>query len=105
MVDSQPGLPDAWDAPFIYEDRRYLFYVATTISRLPVGIYGGYGILSAASMPGPAQAITPLVLRQQVTTPTPDEILAVNGSVGDSPTPCSVTCPSKRTSRPAWPRR
>ena len=83
-VDSQPGLKDhAWDAPFIYEDRRYLFYVTTTIVPVRSGIYNGYGIPSAATMPDSAQAITPLVLRQQVVTPTPDEILAFNGAGGD----------------------
>jgi hypothetical protein len=84
-VDVQPGLPDAWDAPFIYEDRRFLFYVTTTISYLPIDRYRGYGLLSAtASMPKLAHAISPIVLRKQLTTPTPEQILAVNSSVGDT---------------------
>ena len=84
-IDVQPGLQDAWDAPFIYEDRRFLFYVTTTISYASAGSFSGYGLLSAtASIPDPAQAVTPLVLRQKVLTPSLDEILAVNGSAGDT---------------------
>jgi hypothetical protein len=64
-VDSQPGLPDGWDAPFIYEDRRYLFYVTTTEILLPIGSFNGFGALPAST---PARAISPLVLRQPVTT-------------------------------------
>ena len=29
LVEAQPGLPDAWDAPLLYEDRRNVFYVTT----------------------------------------------------------------------------
>ena len=27
VVESQPGLPDAWEAPFLYEDSRNVFFV------------------------------------------------------------------------------
>src|SRR5262249_62052725 len=30
LVAAQPGLPGAWDTPFIYEDPRNVFYVTTT---------------------------------------------------------------------------
>ena len=86
FVDSEPWLPDAWDAPFIYEDRRYLFYANTTVSRTPIGGYEPYGFNSAAGLlTAPAQAIPRLVLRQQVTTPASDGILAVNASSGGNP--------------------
>jgi hypothetical protein len=84
LVDSQPGLLDAGEAPFIYEDRRYLFYVTTTITWESTGTFGGYGIPSAGRLAGPAQTISPLVLRQQVITPTQDDILAVNAA-GSNP--------------------
>jgi Neuraminidase-like domain len=29
VVESQPGLPNAWEAPFIYEDSRNIFFVKT----------------------------------------------------------------------------
>ena len=29
VVESQPGLPDAWEAPFLYEDSRNVFFVKT----------------------------------------------------------------------------
>jgi hypothetical protein len=43
IVDAQPGLADAWYAPFLYEDRRNLFYVTTTLSLQTVYIYRGWG--------------------------------------------------------------
>ncbi len=29
VVESQPGLPNAWEAPFLYEDSRNVFFVKT----------------------------------------------------------------------------
>jgi hypothetical protein len=29
VVESQPGMPDAWEAPFLYEDSRNVFFVKT----------------------------------------------------------------------------
>ncbi len=46
-------LPDAWDAPFLYEDRRHLFYVTTTEHLVPVWRFPGFGIL--VGQPGPAR--------------------------------------------------
>jgi hypothetical protein len=84
-VDVQPGLPDAWDAPFIYEDPRFLFYVTTAIAVFPVRSFAGFGIRSAAvTVPDLARAVPPLVLRKPVVTPTLEDILAVNGSGGDT---------------------
>ena len=35
-IDTAAGLAGPWDAPFIYEDRRHLFYVVTTESLRPI---------------------------------------------------------------------
>jgi hypothetical protein len=45
-VDVQPGLPDAWDAPFFFEDRRNVFYVTTSEDHksLPIVTWFGPGI-------------------------------------------------------------
>jgi len=80
----QPWLPDEWDAPFLYEDRRHLFYVTTTESLVPIRWFPGFGILSAS--PGvlaSGLAISPVVLRQPVTAATPQEVLAVTAAAGD----------------------
>ena len=50
-VEPQPGLPDAWDAPFLYEDRRNLFYVTTTESWSRSSAFPGFGILSGQPRP------------------------------------------------------
>ncbi len=44
FTQPQIGLPDAWDAPFIYEDRRHLFYVTTTEGIRTVWSFDGFGI-------------------------------------------------------------
>ena len=45
---AQPWLPYAWDAPFLYEDRRHLFHVTTTESLVPIRWFTGFGVLSAS---------------------------------------------------------
>ena len=83
-VQPQPWLPDAWDAPFLYEDRRHLFYVTTTERLVPIRWFTGFGILSAS--PGvlaSGLAISPVVLRQPVTAATPPEVLAATAADGD----------------------
>jgi hypothetical protein len=87
----QPWLPDAWDAPFLYEDRRYLFYVTTTESLLPLWRFPGFGILSVS--PGLlafAPAISPVVLRQAVMPATPPEVLAVSATSAAGADPAAV---------------
>jgi Neuraminidase-like domain/Salmonella virulence plasmid 28.1kDa A protein len=44
FADVQPALSNAWDAPFIYEDQLYLFYVKTTEDLATVGNYPGFGV-------------------------------------------------------------
>jgi hypothetical protein len=44
IVEVQPGLPNAWFAPFMYEDRRNLFYVTTTLNQLTFYQWVGWGI-------------------------------------------------------------
>jgi hypothetical protein len=46
-VEPQPGLPDAWEAPFFFEDRLYLFYVKPKVTRSAMPMHSGFGILSA----------------------------------------------------------
>jgi hypothetical protein len=48
FVESQwttayPSPEYAWDVPFLYEDRRYLFYVTTTENLVPFGGVNGFG--------------------------------------------------------------
>jgi Neuraminidase-like domain/FHA domain/Salmonella virulence plasmid 28.1kDa A protein len=83
-VQPEPWLPDEWDAPFLYEDRRHLFYVTTTESLVPIWRFSGFGILQAS--PGVLAAglpVSPLVLRQPVTAATPPEVLALAAADGD----------------------
>ncbi len=83
-LDTQPGLPGAWDAPFIYEDRRNLFWVTTTTTMVPVLRQRAFGVLSAAPTLATAQRLTPpLLLTRPVTAAVPREVLAIAGSGGD----------------------
>jgi len=83
-VDAQPGLPDAWQAPFIYEDRRHLFYVTTTENLVPIGRFAGFGILQESpGLAASAQVIPSLVLRQPVQAASPREIVAISAAGGD----------------------
>jgi hypothetical protein len=83
-IQPQPWLPDAWDTPFLYEDRRHLFYVTTTESLVPIGRFPGFGILSAnPGLLASGQAISPLVLSQPVVAATPQEVLALSAAAGD----------------------
>ena len=85
-VEPQPWLPApwAWCAPFIYEDRRHLFYVVTTEQWVPQRGIGGFGMLSAYSGSAAADTtIQPMILRQPVVAPTPAQILAISASAAD----------------------
>jgi peptidoglycan hydrolase-like protein with peptidoglycan-binding domain len=64
FTEPQPGLP--WSAPFIYEDRRNIFYVNTKTPRKLFSAWGGFGIPSRLA--GDA-SIAKLVLRSEVATP------------------------------------
>jgi Neuraminidase-like domain/FHA domain len=75
-VEPQPWLPDPWGAPFIYEDRRHLFYVVTTEHWTRLWQVTGFGMPWTVQLPG--SAISPIVLRQPVTLPPPKQILAAN---------------------------
>jgi hypothetical protein len=83
-VEPQPWLADPWGAPFIYEDRRHLFYVVPTEHWTPMWRTEGFGVPGQiATTKAPAATIPPLILRQQVVTPTPAQFLAVSASAGD----------------------
>lgn len=65
LVDAQPGLAEAWDAPLFYEDRRNLFYVTTTEDNFTFPIYGGFGtFFSISSRPGATPRIPALAVKQ-----------------------------------------
>jgi hypothetical protein len=44
IVDAQPGLTAMGNAPFLYEDRRNLFYVTTQTSQSSFRLWSGFGI-------------------------------------------------------------
>jgi hypothetical protein len=44
FVESQPGLTDLVEPPFIYEDRRNLFYVTTQQPVNPYSLFKGFGV-------------------------------------------------------------
>jgi hypothetical protein len=46
-VEPQPGLLDAWKAPFFFEDRRCIFYVTTKSPTSTMQAHTDFGILSA----------------------------------------------------------
>ena len=85
-VQPQPWLPDAWDAPFFYEDRRHLFYVS---NHGEPGRRSGGSRASGSCRPVPALLasgaghLRRLVLRQPVTVATPPEVLAATAADGD----------------------
>ncbi len=88
-IDTQPWLASPWDAPFIYEDRRHLFYVVTTESLRRIWKYPGFGIIGAsqgtvavAGRTG-ASVIPPLLLRQPVVASTPKQVQAITAAAGN----------------------
>ncbi len=83
IVDPQPVLPNIWDAPFIYEDRRNLFYVTTTQSTGTVTDALGFGLLAATPVPlSAASRIPRLVLPRRLVTPTPAEVACIIATGG-----------------------
>ena len=85
-VEPQPGTPG--DAPFIYEDRRNLFYVATKQTPPPFRIYTGFGIQSPSWGAAVSElAIPALVLRRPAVMPSSVGILGINAGDAD---PASV---------------
>jgi hypothetical protein len=48
-VDTQPGLADARNSPFLYEDRRDLFYVSTTVTQATFRHWPAPGLVIPAS--------------------------------------------------------
>jgi Neuraminidase-like domain/FHA domain/Salmonella virulence plasmid 28.1kDa A protein len=82
-VEPQPGLPDAWDAPFFYEDRLNIFYVTTGRAFVGIASYGGFGLLRASPGTGAEPAIQPVVLGHTVSMQSPETIAAVSAPAGD----------------------
>jgi hypothetical protein len=63
FIEPQPGLADAWTAPFLYEDRRNLFYVTTTLNNLTFYQHGGFG---AGSWLSTLQTKAPTISQLQI---------------------------------------
>jgi hypothetical protein len=83
-IEPQPWLPDPWGAPFIYEDRRHLFYVVTTESWVPLDRVGGFGLTGVTvGVASAGSAVPPLVLRQQVAATAPGQLAAVSAAADD----------------------
>ena len=82
VIEPQMALPDIWDAPFIYEDRRNLFYVTTTQFYGPVAGFQGFGLLATTPAPIAAASarIPPLVLRQEIAAPTTAQVAAITAT-------------------------
>jgi len=61
FVDFQAGLSNAWDPPFLYEDRQNLFYVRTAQGTGPASSSQSFGLLAATPVPlSAATAFPPL---------------------------------------------
>jgi pSer/pThr/pTyr-binding forkhead associated (FHA) protein len=82
-VEPQPGLPDAWDAPFFYEDRLNIFYVTTGRAFVGIASYGGFGLLRASPGSAAEPVIQPVVLGHTVSMQSPETIVAVSAPAGD----------------------
>jgi hypothetical protein len=68
IVDAQPGLADAWNAPFFYEDRRDVFYVTTTTHYYTYSVYPGFGThYGIATQPSVTLKIPPLSVQGPLT--------------------------------------
>jgi hypothetical protein len=65
FVDTQPGLADAWFAPFFYEDRRNLFYVTTSENVVTIDDSDSFGVAFGGSRQAHlAQRIAPIEFKQ-----------------------------------------
>ena len=67
FVEPQPGLP--WGAPFIYEDRRSIFYVNPTVATTNFIDWDNFGVLPSRQLVDLTTQIPSLVLRTSVATP------------------------------------
>jgi hypothetical protein len=69
IVQPQAVLPGIWNAPFIYEDPRSLFYVTTTQSTGQVSGLQSFGLLDPTPV-SPSAKIPPLSLGRAPGAPT-----------------------------------
>jgi hypothetical protein len=86
-VEPQPALAGIWDAPFIYEDRRNLFYVTTTQSQVPASGLQGFGLLTATPIgfARTAKGIEPLVLPRRAVPAAKPEVATIAAVGGTAP--------------------
>lgn len=71
FVDSQPYLANAADAPFIYEDRRYLFYVRPAEDYVTLRTHEGFGVDLGSYRPSRAAYTIPKVIIRETQFPPP----------------------------------
>jgi Neuraminidase-like domain len=79
VVEPQPGLQGEWTSPFIYEDRRNLFYVTSSDQEPSLAGFAGYGRQSRVlGTQTQATTIKPPVLSSPVLRPTATSLQAVS---------------------------
>jgi peptidoglycan hydrolase-like protein with peptidoglycan-binding domain len=85
-VTPQLGLVDAWDAPFFYEDRRYVFYVTTSQTYYTLGDFGGFGVLNLSpTLVGTIHELPQLVLSlPPIPKPDPVAFTTTTGQVSNA---------------------
>jgi hypothetical protein len=82
FIEAQPGLADAWDVPFIYENRRHMFYVTAAQTTVQFVKYKGFGVPLAQALA--AHSIPPLMLNRPVAEPSPSEAALAAARAGAS---------------------
>jgi hypothetical protein len=76
-VEARHDLQNVWDAPFLFEDSRHVFYVTTAEKLVMVPQFTGYGVVVRPSS-RPVVEIPPLVLRRD---PHLEDILDKHGPI------------------------
>jgi hypothetical protein len=89
-VQPEPGTPDAWDAPFIFENRRHVFYVTTTEDQQSIFRFGGFGLgFNTTAEPVLGAGIAPLALATTPALPA-DPVQNFAAGLGNSGDPLAV---------------
>ncbi len=87
IIESQPNVSNAWNAPFFFEDSRNVFYVTTDEATVVLWDYSGYGVTHKRANQQIVKnlAIPPLALQKQPAAPEkPGPIIATtNLGLGD----------------------
>jgi hypothetical protein len=84
-TEPQPGLADAWEAPFLFEDRSYCFYVTTNPPKATISAYTDFGTLSVRQgLRLSDQSIPPLAVQPSadLVTSNPSRTAKVRRALG-----------------------